>query len=211
MRTAGRSTKICSPKMAPTPSGPSSLTGVADTRRRAPTEGSFRTAVAGSDDEGLRRSFRIHRRREATAAEEGKEVPLYERLSFNRRPPPKKPDERVGSSRQPNPRRGGSITGRKLARSSGGRGTARANTPPPQDPKAASATRPVPLTEEEAVVDDDDTSRSGASVYKDTALFPAAEELLRDMFGNWTREEAGRASARADMLRDTFATRSARI
>ena len=80
---------------------------MADPRRRAPTEGSYRTAVTGSDDEGLRRSLRVRRRREAKPVEEGKEVPLYERLSFNRRPQPKRTDQRVGPSRHLNPRRGG--------------------------------------------------------------------------------------------------------
>ena len=52
-----------------------------------------------------------------------------------------------------------------------------------------------------ATVADNGTSQYGESVREDAALAPAAEELLQDMFGNWAREEAGRTSVPAEMLR----------
>ena len=64
----------------------------------------------------------------------------------------------------------------------------------------ARASQPVPPAVTEDVIDDDDASGEGG-VFEDAALHPAAEKLLRDMFGKWTREEASRASARAEMLR----------
>ena len=130
------------------------------------------------------------------------EIPLYERLSFNRRPTTKGAAKREAGRNQPkDPHRSGSNQGRKKTQTRGGRGSISFARDAPPGPTKASAAQPTPRLEEEETAADSGSYTGGASIFEDAALPPASEKLLRDMFGKWTREEAVRASDRAEMLR----------